>query len=101
MIAPGITDSNSGARAVAALQWRYSWEADFRRAGKKCAIKSFLVHVDMNYVMPKWTNQKAGSKGLRRSWKVHYAALVKHENYHVKHTMAVARKWWSNPAPSW
>lgn len=71
--------------AIAATATSYKvGDVDIKVVNGRCKVISADVVVDIEYVYPKWRQQKRATKKLRAVWATFFRELVRHEQTHGK-----------------
>ena len=79
-----------GLYAQAEAEIRFGWEVQFSSGKGACRVKSALVKVDVNILLPNWVNQARGGEALRAAWKSYIAKVRHHEDHHKDIALAAA-----------
>ena len=76
--------------AMTTVQFSFSMKTATTAGG--CELKDYGVIVDIEYLMPRWTNKPRGRGENARRWNLFYAMLWRHERDHGKIAKAMARQ---------
>jgi predicted secreted Zn-dependent protease len=81
-----------GLYAQAEAEIRFGWNVAFTSGKGSCRVKSAVVNVDVNILLPQWADQARGSPALQAAWKSYIAQVRKHEDYHKDIALTAARQ---------
>lgn len=79
--------------AIAATATSYKiGDVDIQVVNGRCRVTSAEVVVDIEYIYPKWTQEKRATRKLRAVWSQFFRELVRHEQTHGKIAKEGARQ---------
>ena len=81
-----------GLYAQAEAEIRFGWTVAFASGEGSCRVKSSMVKIDVNILLPKWADEARGSRELRAAWKSYIAEVRKHEDHHKEIALAAAHQ---------
>lgn len=81
-----------GLYAQAEAEIRFGWNVAFASGNGVCRVKTTVVKVDVNILLPNWVDQARGSQKLRAAWKSYIADVRKHEDHHKDIALAAAQQ---------
>lgn len=81
-----------GLYAQAEAEIRFGWNVAFASGKNTCRVKSAVVKIDVNILLPEWADKARGSKKLQADWEDYIAMVREHEDYHKDVALAAAHQ---------
>lgn len=81
-----------GQKFHAYTRWNVQWQFRWQPSTQGCSIVSPQTTVDIQYTLPRLTNEASLRPAVRDRWQRYYAALVRHENGHRDFGLAAGRE---------
>jgi predicted secreted Zn-dependent protease len=80
-----------GLYAQAEAEIRFGWNVAFTSGQNACRVKSAVVKVDVNILLPDWADKARGSQALRQAWNEYITQVRRHEERHRDIALAAAK----------
>ena len=68
------------------------WNLTFASSKNACRVKSAVIEVDVNILLPDWVEQELGEPALRSAWNSYIAKVRRHEDHHKDIALAAAEE---------
>ena len=88
----GPHQPENGLYAQAEAEIRFGWNVAFAKTQSSCRVKSAVVNVDVNILLPNWTDKARGSQALRQAWNAYIVKVRRHEDHHKDIALAAAKQ---------
>jgi predicted secreted Zn-dependent protease len=76
--------------AQAEAEIRFRWTVTFGSSQAACRVKSAVIEVDVNILLPDWVEMDLGEPALRSAWTSYIAKVRRHEDHHKDIALAAA-----------
>lgn len=73
---------DDGKRYDSVTRWRMWWEYGEGGAREACSPDSFRVHLEITYLLPRWTGMDRAAGQLEEKWNSYMQNMVRHEQGH-------------------
>lgn len=81
-----------GLYAQAEAEIRFGWDVTFASSKEACRVRSAMVLLDVNILLPDWADQARGSEALRDAWNSYIAKVRRHEEHHKDVALTAAKE---------
>lgn len=78
--------------AQAEAEIRFRWKATFASSKEVCRVKSAVIEVEVNILLPDWVDAGRGEAALRSAWNSYIAKVRRHEDHHKDIALAAAEE---------